>query len=205
MSSRTFDRFLKQLYAEGGEKADGFDLSHFDGLTLDERLEAARLLRDALLRGDDTAAHGLVLLDPQAARATLEETLQKYSEDAYGSLTLAGELWSLTRDLRYQDLMIACLKHPNSTIRLRALVMLRDTPHGDKLMSELQSLVMDDPDETIRFWAAIHLLYGFGLITDFHKREHPYKQIVRDLSDESREVRQKALAELKSQNLPSRN
>jgi hypothetical protein len=78
MSSDRFDGFLKQLNAQGREKGEGFDPSHFEGLSPDERLEAARLLREALLEGDNTAAHGLVLLDPQVARPILDEALQKY-------------------------------------------------------------------------------------------------------------------------------
>src|ERR671924_551428 len=102
MSSATFDRFLKQLYAQGSEKAGGFDASHFEGMTSDERLEAARLLREALFAGDSTAIRGLVLLDKQSARPTLEDALQKLSGDPSACLILAEELWKLTNESRYQ-------------------------------------------------------------------------------------------------------
>jgi hypothetical protein len=202
MSSATFDRFLKQLHAWGSDKGKGFDRSHFDGLSPDERLEAARLLRDALLRGDNTAVEGLVLLDPQAARATLDEALQKMSGDGSASLDIAEELWQLTGEPRYQDLMIAALRHPDHSLRRRALSGLQDTPHDDRLMAALQSLVIDDPNKSIRFWSATHLLYGLGLITGFYDVNHPHKQLVRDLGDESREVREKALGELKNRYWP---
>jgi hypothetical protein len=205
MPSTTFDRFLKQLHAEGREKADGFDPSHFDGLSQDERLEAARLLREALLAGDDTAAGGLVLLDPQIARPALEAALPKYGGDALGRLSLAEKLWKLTGDSNYQDLIIDSLRHPDETIRQRALVALRETPHDDRLMAVLQPMVLDDPDEVIRFWASIHLLYGLGLVTDFNQRPPQHRQLLIDLNDDQRDVREKALAELKSRYGPTGN
>jgi hypothetical protein len=202
MSSATFDRFLKQFHAWGREKVNGFDRSHFDGLSPDERLEAARLLLEALLSGDNTAVEGLVLLDAQAARATLDEVLQKMSGDASASLDIAEELWQLTGESRYLDLMIAMLRHPDHSLRRRALSGLQDTPHDERLMAALQSLVIDDPDKGIRFWSATHLLYGLGLITGFYDVNHPYKQLVRDFSDESKEVRENALGELKTRYWP---
>jgi hypothetical protein len=204
MSSQTFNRFLKQLSAQGREKADGFDSSHFDGMTSDERLEAARLLRDALLAGDSTAIRGLVLLDEQSARPTLEDALQKLSGDPSASLILAEELWKITNESRYQDVMVALLKHPDHSIRRRALGGLQDTPHNDRLMGVLQTLVLDDPNKTVRFWAATHLIYGLGLIKDFYDVNHPYIQTLRDLSSDNKEFREKTLAELygRFSNLP---
>jgi HEAT repeat protein len=202
MASETFDRFLKQLYAKGSEKGDGFDRSHFDALSPDERPEAARLLREALLRGDNTAAEGLVLLDPQDARATLEEALQKMSGDAWVRLAVAEQLWKLTRESRYQEVMIDTLQHPNEVLRQSALVALEDTPHDDRLMIALQAVILDDPDEIIRSLAATHLIYGLGLITDIHDLEHPYIRIENELSDNRREVRESALAEIKSRYWP---
>jgi HEAT repeat protein len=205
LSSKTFERFLKQLYAWGREKGDGFDRSHFDGLSPDERLEAARLLREALLRGDNTSAEGLVLLDPRAAKATLEEALQTMSGDAHVSLAVAKQLWHLTKESRYQEEMIAILQHPNDLLRRSALVALEDTPHDDRLMTVLQALVKDDPHEIIRSMAARHLIYGLGLITDIHDLDHPYIRIKNELSDNRKEVREKALAELKSQYWPQQS
>jgi len=198
MASVTFDRFLKQLYAQGREKADGFDPGDFDGMAANERQEAARLLREALLKGDDTAARGLVFLDPQTARPILEEALQKVQGDAWVRLSAARELWGLTGESHYQGLMIDALRDPSELIRHRTLVALEETPHNDRLMTALESLVKDDPDNVTRFMAAKHLLFGLGLITDIHDTNHPYKQKVRDLTDENRQVREKALAELKS-------
>jgi hypothetical protein len=205
LSSKTFERFLKQLYAWGREKGDGFDGSHFDGLSPDERLEADRLLREALLEGDNTAAHGLVLLDPQAARPILDEALQKYSGDTWFSLRVVKELWSLTRESRYQDLMIATLQHQDELLRQSALVGLEDTPHNERLMTALETLVRDDPVKRIRLLAAAHLLHGLGLITDIYDLEHRYIRIERELSDNRKEVREKALAELKSQYWPQQS
>jgi len=202
MSSQTFNRFLNQLHAQGSEKADGFDSSHFDGMTSDERPEAARLLREALFAGDSTAIRGLVLLDKQSARPTLEDALQKLSGDTSARLILAEELWKLTNESRYQEVMIDLLKHPDHSIRRRALSGLQNTPHNDRLMGELQTLVLDDPNKTVRFWAATHLVYGLGLIKDFYDVNHPYIQTVRYLSNENKEVRENALAELKKQHWP---
>src|SRR5262245_47357064 len=197
MPSPTFDRFLKQLRAQGMEKADGFDPSHFDGLSQDERLEAFRLLQDALLKGDDTAAHDLVLLDPQGARPALEAAWPKYKGDALGGLNVAEELWGLTGESRYRDFMVDSLRQSNRTVRQRALMALRGAPHDDRLMTALQSVILNDPDEIIRSLAATHLLYGLGLVASFQAMKHPYRQIENDLSDERREVRERALAELK--------
>jgi hypothetical protein len=198
MGTATFNHFLRQLNAQGREKLDGFDNSHFRGLSSDERLEVARLLREALLRGDSTAAAGLVLLNREEARQPLEEALQKMKGDPWVSIAIAEQLWDLTRESRYQDIMIATLEDPSEVLRQRALVGLKNTPHNERLMAALELLVINDRDGTIRFLAASNLLYGLGLIRDIYDTDHPYKQIVRDLHGESKEIREKTLAELKS-------
>ncbi|MBO0721724.1 MAG: hypothetical protein J2P41_12925 [Blastocatellia bacterium] len=196
MSYETFNRFLQQLHAHGREKGDGFDHSHFQGLSADERVEAARLLREALLSGDDTAAEGLVLLDSAAAREPLEEAIQTSGKSPLYTLTLAEVLWKLTGESRYQDIMIDLLQHHDHSIRWRALGGLETTPHNDRLMAEIKNLVINDPDDNIRYRAAKHLLYGLGLIPKFQDVAAPYKQILLNLSDENKEIRKKALSEL---------
>lgn len=196
MRSETYNRFLQQLNARGREKADGFDRSHFRGLSADERVEAARLLREALFKGDDTAAVGLVLLDSAAAKEPLEEALQTEGKGPLYTLTLAKELWKLTGESRYQEMMIDLLRHPDRIIRRRALGGLEATPHNDRVMAEIKHLVINDPDQTIRYRAANHLLYGLGLIPNFHDVFASYQQILQNLSDENKEVREKALSEL---------
>jgi hypothetical protein len=204
MASDGFDRFLKQLNSSGREKGEGFDASHFEGFSDDERNKAAQLLRDALFNGDNTAAHGLVLLDRGTARPILDEALRKFSGDDWYSLRVVKELWKLTGEIRYQDLMISVLDQPDEILRQRALVGLQDTPHNARLMAALERIVLNDPIKTLRFLAANQLLYGLGLIKDSLDIEHPYIQSTRELSDNQRDVREKALAELKSRHQPKR-
>jgi hypothetical protein len=205
MASDGFNRFLKQLNASGREKGEGFDSSHFEGFSDDERQKAAQLLRDALLNGDNTAAHGLVLLDPETARPILDESLRKFSGDDWYSLRVVKELWKLTGETRYQDLMIAILDQPDELLRQSALVGLQATPHNARVMTALERIVLNDPIETLRFLAARQLLYGLGLIKDSGDVEHSYIRTARELSDNNRDVREKALSELKNRHQPKRS
>jgi hypothetical protein len=205
MASDGFNRFLKQLNASGREKGEGFDSSHFEGFSDDERQKAAQLLRDALLNGDNTAAHGFVLLDPGTARPILDESLRKFSGDDWYSLRVVKELWKLTGETRYQDLMIAILDQPDELLRQSALVGLQATPHNARVMMALERIVLNDPIETLRFLAARQLLYGLGLIMDSGDVEHSYIRTARELSDKNRDVREKALSELKNRRQPKRS
>lgn len=70
----TYDKFLEQFHAQGRQKADGYDKSHFDGLTTDEMEKAFELLTGECLAPG--VFEWLNLLDRQRAIALAKQQIQ---------------------------------------------------------------------------------------------------------------------------------
>lgn len=66
-----FAKFMKQFQTQGRDYGDGYDRSHFQGLTQDEEAEVIRLLSDAAKRGDAVAIDGLATFGTACARDAL--------------------------------------------------------------------------------------------------------------------------------------
>jgi len=73
--TKTYQSFLRQSNAQGREKADGYDRSHFDGLDDTER-EAAFIRLTEEAKYDHTCFVWLFYLDRNRARATCLALLQ---------------------------------------------------------------------------------------------------------------------------------
>lgn len=195
MTSSAFDKFTKQLDAQGREKGDGFDASHFDGMNENERTEARRRLENALAKGDSTAAFGLVLLDGAAAEESLHRTLTRLEYPNDTGADVAGELWKLTGKSEYRRVLVHYLQHPKHLVRQTTIVHLgsRACEATDDLGDALDEMVMSEPNETVQFLAVKLLLYCRGLISGIYDKQHSYKELVNDLTSENLADRRKAL------------
>ena len=191
--SLTFDKFLNQLHAQGREKGDGFDASHFDGMTEDERQEARQLLENALIDGDNTAAFGLVLLDGKAAEEPLRRVLEQLDYPNDVGADVAGELYKMTGKKEYQEILIQYLHHPKHLVRQATLVYLSNKPCSENLKNALSDSILGESNETVQFLAVKLMLYCQGLISNIYDKQHSHKQLVVDLTSKDKNIRREAL------------
>lgn len=201
-ASPAFERFLTQLHATGREKLDGFDQSHFRGLTSDERADARRRLTAATFGGDVMAALGLAMLDGIEAVPSLRDALPVgYNAPTTARAMMLGALWRLTHDPAYADQLAALagdLSGPPDSLRLSAvvrrtaLVQLENSRVTPTVIQVLRRAIRDDPDQTVRSIAAGELLYNAGIISDVNQAVYPHMDLYRAIVEGDRDTRSTA-------------
>ncbi|HEY0778274.1 MAG TPA: hypothetical protein VGD56_09935 [Gemmatirosa sp.] len=195
MPSATFTRFLAQLRAQGREKADGFDRSHFDGLAPDERPEVARLLEDALARGDNTAVGGLLLLDPSDAPTVLRDALARLPFENTARVTIAGALLARSDDPALQRELVRYLSHPVGPTRRLALNYLTRSAPNRALAPALQQYVHDEAEGDNRALGAELALYWSGAISRLDDSYRQYGSLLNALEEGNVFARRRALGD----------
>lgn len=196
MPSATFERFVRQLNAQGRDKADGFDRGDFDGLAPEERPEVARLLEEALARGDSTAVGGLLLFDPQGAPATLRAALRRLPPQNAARTTIAGTLLSLAPDSHLQQELVRALHHPSATMRRLALNYLSQSAPNRALVPALRAYVHEELDTANRALGAEILLYWSGTIPNLGESYRRYGTTLDALEQTDDKSRRLGLSEL---------
>lgn len=196
--SPTFTRFLAQLRAEGREKADGFDPSHFDGLAPEERPRVFALLVGALDTGDTTAARGLLLLDASAGARALQDALPRHPFPDPVGLSIATELWAHDRWPDAGATLVRYTAHPSAQARLQSLFQLQGAPCTATLGAAMRARVVEDADPTNRSYAAKKLLACLGLASSPEHAYAEHRAVMMRLRSDSRAEREAALAELPS-------
>jgi hypothetical protein len=157
--SDTFDEFLKQYHAQGREKADGYDRSHFDGLTDDEKVRAFELLAAEAEKVPETATHWLFYLDPsRAEQVTLAQVAAKKG-DPYGeNFVRQFTLIRYTHDLRYQREMLAEYPGIDDFYKVDALRRIRRTPETRELRAFLRGILLNETNTSVLAAAATGFL-----------------------------------------------
>jgi len=186
----TYDRFKKELAAQGRERLDGFSLN-FSGLTDAERGQVRQELT-ALLRTDDRAPAALYALDGQASvpqiAAELSVTLME--AESY-RLEAAGILCEATGDVSYvcllEDLLLHATRDDVRRGAARHLAKVSNMPTVDSVLFDALS---SEKDNLTRSSIA------FSILDRVMVTPQAWKDYARRLTDGSQEEREKAYAEL---------
>ncbi|MCW7536726.1 hypothetical protein OOT46_02510 [Aquabacterium sp. A7-Y] len=101
-----FANFLKQYNATGSEKADGYSVDHFDGMSEQEKQQAFAMLSEQA-DVDPESAQWLFYLDPSKAKDACEGLVRQKKSNPYAaSFILLFYLAKYTADVQYQRQMI---------------------------------------------------------------------------------------------------
>lgn len=195
--SDTFDRFLKQYHAQGREKADGYDRSHFDGLTDDEKIRAFELLAREAEGAPETATPWLFHLDPPRAEAVTLDQIAKKKGDPYGeNYVRQFELLNYTHDLAYQRAMLDDYPLYTRLNKSDALHRILRTPDTPELRRFVRDVLLRETDASAVAAAAIGFLRLHRVPKDAPQERAIHKAYGARLKNPSPQVRADAVREI---------
>jgi len=196
--TRAFDRFMKQASSQGREYGDGFNSSHFEGLTESELAKAILILEEKAVNGDTIAINAVRLIGRRDAEAILEKVLSGVlSRKAVNQACF--EAYKITKHRNYLDRIFESIDSCSGQDKWHCVQLLCSIEYGPALYGEFrkffEKIVLDEQDEILRHSAARKILLEAGVLdgTPAHREK------IRQLINERREVRERALLDLSQQ------
>lgn len=177
----------------GSEKADGYSMDAFTGLSEQEK----EIAFEFLLKELPWSTKWLFLLDAQkavlAARETEEEMRNKDGEDVY---MLQQQLVKYTGDLVYQQHMIEDYTKYRDKVRPLVVDAIDRTPTNQAKIDFFKHVLLIEMNSNAVTRAARHLLdaINFPHSTDFDKAN--YDRLISDLRSDDTRVKGNALGKI---------
>ncbi len=184
--SKDFEKFLKQYHATGREKGDGYDASHFKGLTSKELDIAEEMLIKDAIQLDTAAIQGLGELKTNNSESTLRLLLSKVASPSKVHLSIASALWEITHDLTLQEIILEDFACENDELKKQAAITLEyTTPSSITLNTFVEILRNADKESILRIIASSGILYYYRLINSpsDHLNIQKHISLIRLLSD----------------------
>jgi hypothetical protein len=182
--TKSFEKFLKQYYAVGREKGEGYDSSHFEGMTHNELETAEKMLIKDATQLDTTAIRGLGVLKSKNAEITLRSLLEKVSAPSYAHLHIAKALWEITNDLVFQEIIFEDFDEDNDPLRQQVAIALEGTKPSKFTFKIFVEMLRKEKESTMRTSAASGILIFYGLLESpiDYKNFQKYLPLVRILT-----------------------
>jgi len=188
-----FDLFMKEYHLTGSEKADGYSMDAFAGLSEQEK----NVVFELLLKELPWSTKWLFVLDSQkagfVARETEQELRNKDGEDVY---MLQQQLVKFTGDLLYQQHMIDDYSIYRDKVRPLVIDAIDLTPNNQAKIEFFRQVILIEVNENALDRAARCLLdvVDFPQATDDDMVA--YERLVGDLRSDNTRVKARALAEI---------
>jgi hypothetical protein len=165
--SEAFDSFLKQYHALGREKLDGYDSSHFEGLTPQEFATAEQMLIEDAMKLDTSAIQGLGYVRSEKTEKTLRSLLTKVKAPCDLHLCLAKALWKITNDQALQETILEDFSKDNDNLRQQAAIALQYTLPSQIMFDTFVEMLKSEQKSVMRTLAASGLLLFYGLLDSY--------------------------------------
>jgi hypothetical protein len=180
-----FDRFLRQYNAKGREKGDGYDASHFRGLTPEEITMAEEMLINDAKKSDTTAILGLGELKTEKCEKTLRYLLTQAKPPSYTHLRIVEALWNITHDIGMQETILEDFDDNNDALRRQAAIVLEYTIPSQLTFKTFVEMIKTDKDPINKTIAAKGILIYFKLMKSAidHGNFDKYLPLIRLLCD----------------------
>jgi hypothetical protein len=159
-----FEKFLVQFESTGREYLDGFDASHFEGMTLAELSEAESLLGQRAQEFDNVAIRALGVMGTDNAKRLLSSLLENSSSLTLEHLEVLQALSQFDGDEQYQEQIASGLSSSDLNVRRKAALALRITTPNTFVFSTFCELLKTEQESVIRTSAASGILRCFGII-----------------------------------------
>jgi hypothetical protein len=197
MSTPAFEAFLEQFHSKGRLHAEGYMAAHFAGLTDVEQDQAEAMLVQAALGGDGTAIAGLNLLGGDRANRALSKVEQGVERLSTVGVQAAAALLALRKDANNLQKLLSAIESSDPQVSWLALRVFPGTIAFERqerlaIARVLGKVVLNEPDMVRRHMAAKTLLQALGV----NEGKGEYAELVRQLSGDSRAVRDSALQKL---------
>lgn len=109
-----FSKFLQEHHAHGRDKLDGYTLTNFDELSLDERIQAIALLKNEVIE-NGRGIEALAYLDNAVAVDALETVIKTWSQERISkAFFIFYWLYKLTNQEVFAGKFCECRQHLNS-------------------------------------------------------------------------------------------
>jgi len=195
--TEAYDRFKKEVAAQGRERLDGFSLSWVDGLT-DEERDQVRQELTVLLSTDRRVPEALYALDGQASLPLIAAELAATPmDDEDFRLTAAQVLLKATDDATYVHLLEDLLLHAKSKyVRNGAAGSLAKVLNVPTVDDVLFRALSSEKEQITRSFIASCLLERFGITYENKQTSHLRRAYGNTLARGTQAQREKAYAEL---------
>lgn len=197
MATPAFRAFLDQFNSKGRLHGEGYDASHFRGLSDMERAQVEEMLLTAGLNGDSTAISGLILLGDEGAVDALKKIQECCGNGNTAGIQANAALLTIRRSSADLGELLNAIKLSDQLLSWIALVELPcDVPLNNEdrtaIAEELAKYIAGQEDMVRRNVAAKKLLR----LLEIREYDSEYREYVRKLSDDSADTRNDALSKL---------
>lgn len=191
--SVTFDNFLKQYHMTGREKADGYCMDAFEGLSQEEK----SIVFNLLLKELPWSAKWLFVLDKDNASAVVKNKEIEMRGDPYAHVYMLQQLLvSYTGDLCYQKNMIE--DYFTYIERLRPMVVdaVAKTPLNSQVFDFFKQVIMVETNPSAVARASRHLLEMAQLPGPSEEAEQHRIRLMKELRKDDVASKRKAILEI---------
>ena len=188
-----FDTFMVQYQMTGSEKADGYTRDAFDGLTESESETVFSLLETEL----PFSVRWLFVVDPVRAYEVVKIAEAKMRGDSYRAPYLLQEqLLIHSGDMQYLRRMLE--DYPVYVDEQKASVVntVGRLPAHQDTIDFFKKIILFETDSDAVFHAANELLIALAFPRQSESEKQQYRQFLKQLTDESAEVRSHALEQI---------
>lgn len=195
--SEAYYNFIKQVNAQGYEKAQGYNPDLFSKIYDFERDEVEEILIKLYSKRD---WQGLIFM-PELKKvdgiAMLKNELPKLPNPSLTRAEFADILLKATGDKYFEDILVENLKVTSDTKRNVVLGYLLRYKPSQRLFTTCKDLCEHDSSHLVRFFAAIGLLYCAGIINDAINidNKNPYRYLMDGLASDDVGEKNKSFAE----------
>jgi hypothetical protein len=136
-----FDKFIEQNNSTGSKKVNGYDNSHFDGMTTSEKSNAFDLLKKEFIAPG--VIEWMFYLNSSKTEKLLEEHLKSIDKNNMeGVHRIYASLYKHTSNEKYRDLLIDNYEHYPESEKRQALWMINRTkPDKEKVLPLYESII----------------------------------------------------------------
>lgn len=194
--SDAYQRFIRQYNATGREKADGYDRSHFDGMTPAEKAQAFELLKDEAVNLPEVVKWLFHLDAARAAPVALQIAQSRDSDAYYPWYLIYEQLQAHSQDLRYQKQMIDGYPRVAADYRAQAVEALGRTPPSAARRDFFRDVVTNESDPSVLAGAAYHLARDLKLPQTTDQEKKRFRDILVGLSGDDPTQRRATLRSL---------
>lgn len=192
-----FEKFKRQYYSTGREKADGYVRGHFDGLSANEKIKAFDMLSDEMGVNPDAVEWLFYLNDRKAKQVCLDYIQANKSGDKSGFFVIYYYLYKQSGDIRYQKKMIDEFYDFPDYQRGVALEYLRKTKVSMDYTDFLRSIIAGRHVEDLANRAAYHYLLAHNVPGETKKEQEVFDNFLDSLKSTDLSIRSTIMDEIK--------
>lgn len=198
-----FDNFLDQFHSSGSQKADGYNLSHFEGLSEQEKNKAFNLLESELTAPG--VSDWLVYLDKPRAITTLTNYVNNYIPNKSDGLHRAlNSLFKATGDKKHLNELMNKFQLLFDWEKEEAVWVIHNSPIESKKASEFyENIILSESNPSLVTSASDFFLRSNGVTCNSKEESKSFFDLRNQLCSDDIRTRTTTLAKIKDASLLS--